>query len=352
MSMDKFMKDINKKLGENTISYCAEGGPIIDFTSSGSLTMDLALGGGLPSGRIIEYFGDTMAGKTTLSYLHMAEVQKQGQGLVVFVDAEHAMSKELAEEYGVDLESLIYVSPKTAENAVDIMDALIRSGDVRLIVVDSVSAMVPTKIVESSAEQQTMALLARFMSTTMQKLVGIAYEHNTTIIFINQVREAIGKFAPHGITPTVTSGGRSLPFYSSQRILVRMGERIKDANDEVIGHNIRVRVVKNKVAVPFKEANFPLIYGHGVDLVDEVAQVAILAGFIIRAGAWYRIVDTETGEVLKNDDAEMKFQGMPALVNFLRDNPDQVSILESKIRGTEIELPDGEVIDDESYDLK
>ncbi|MEK1828842.1 hypothetical protein AAAC51_06770 [Priestia megaterium] len=168
MSIDKLMATVNKTLGDNTISYCAEGGPQVKTYSSGSLTMDLALGGGVANGRIVEYFGNSMAGKTTLAFLHMAEVQRRNEGYVAFIDAEHAMNKELAEEYGVDLEKLIYVNPKTAENAVDIADALIRSGEVRLIVVDSVSAMVPTKIVESSAEQQTMGLLARFMSMTMQ----------------------------------------------------------------------------------------------------------------------------------------------------------------------------------------
>lgn len=193
MSIDKLMKDINKALGENTITFCTEGsGPIITTTSSGSLLMDLALGGGVANGRIIEYYGNSMAGKTTLAFLHMAEVQREGKGYVAFIDMEHAMNRELARQYGVDLDRLIYVNPKTAENAVDTMDALIRSGEVSLIVTDSVSAMVPTKIVESSAEQQTIGLLARFMSTTMQKVTGIAYEHDCTLAFINQIRDKIG----------------------------------------------------------------------------------------------------------------------------------------------------------------
>ena len=209
MSLDKLMATINKNLGENTISFCTEGsGPIVTTFSSGSLTMDLALGGGLADGRIVEYYGNSMAGKTTLAFLSMVAKQKQGQGYVAFIDMEHAMNRDLAAEYGVDLDNLIYVNPKTAENAVDVMDSLIRSGEVRLIVIDSVSAMVPTKIVESSAEQQTMGLLARFMSTTMQKLTGIAYEHNCTLLFINQMREKIGGYAPAGVTPTTTSGRR------------------------------------------------------------------------------------------------------------------------------------------------
>lgn len=349
MSIEKLISTIQKKLGEDTISFCTEGkGPIITTTSSGSLTMDLALGGGIANGRIVEYFGNSMAGKTTLAFLHIAEVQKEGKGYAAFVDMEHAMNRDLAEQYGVDLDQLIYVNPKTAENAVDVMDSLIRSGEVRLIVIDSVSAMVPTKIVESSAEQQTIGLLARFMSTTMQKLTGISYEHDCTLGFINQIRDAIGKFSPAG-TPTTTSGGRSLPFYASQRIRVNMGEQIKDSSGEVIGHLVKIKVVKNKVAVPFKEASFPLIYGQGVDRVDEISQVAILTGMVVQAGAWFRIIDEDTGEIKLHNDQELKFNGRAKLTEYLRENTDLLEELENKIRGIEIELPDGERVDEDGY---
>lgn len=347
MTIDTLMAKINKQLGDNTIVYCAEGGPEVHFSSSGSLLMDLALGGGVANARIIEFFGNSMAGKTTLAFLHMAEVQRENKGYVVFVDAEHAMNKKLAEEYGVDLDKLIYVNPKTAENAIDVMDALIRSGEVRLIVVDSVSALVPTKIVESSAEQQTMALLARFMSTTMQKLTGISYEHNTTLLFINQVREAVGKFSPVG-TPTTTSGGRALPFYSSQRVNIKMGEYIKE-KDEIRGHVVKIKVVKNKCAVPFKEASFPLIYGHGVDLIDEIAEVAVLAGVVAKAGAWIRLIDQETGEIRIKDGKDLKFNGQAAFKQFLRENDDIAAELEAIIRGSNVELEDGEREDEEGY---
>ncbi|MEX3713443.1 recombinase RecA [Cytobacillus horneckiae] len=347
MSIEKLMSTINKKLGESTIGYSATTGPVIKTYSSGSLTMDLALGGGVANGRIFEYFGNSMAGKTTLAFLHIAEVQRANDGYVAFIDMEHAMNKELAAEYGVDLGKLIYVNPKTAENAVDIADSLIRSGEVRLIVVDSVSAMVPTKIVESSAEQQTMGLLARFMSTTMQKLTGIAYEHECSVGFINQIREAIGKFSPAG-TPTTTSGGRALPFYASQRIQVKMGEYIKDGND-IIGHLVKIKVVKNKIAVPFKEASFPLIYGKGVDRIDEIAQVAVLAGVVVKTGAWCRIVDAETGEIRVYDGKELKFNGQAALVAYLHETPEIATELEAKIRGIEVELPEGERVDEDGY---
>lgn len=349
MTIEKLMSQINKSLGDNTVDFCVNGGPVIKLYNSGSLTMDLALGGGIANGRIVELYGNSMAGKTTLAFMHIAEVQAKNEGYVVFVDMEHAMNKELAQQYGVDLDRLIYVGPKTAENAVDIMDSFIRSGQVRLIVIDSVSAMVPTKIVESSAEQQTMALLARFMSTTMQKLTGIAYEHDCTLMFINQVRDALGKFSPTG-TPTTTSGGKALPFYASQRIQVKMAEYIKEGN-EVIGHQVKIKVVKNKIAVPFKEASFPLIYGHGVDLVDEIAQVAVLAELVVKAGAWIRIIDEETGEIRKlKDGTELKFNGQAAFVKFLREHPEIANELESKIRGVEIELPDGERVDEDGYE--
>ncbi|MFE4029261.1 recombinase RecA [Priestia sp. YIM B13551] len=347
MSIDKLMATINKTLGNNTINYCAEGGPVVKTYSSGSLTMDLALGGGVANGRIIEYFGNSMAGKTTLAFLHMAQVQRANEGYVAFIDAEHAMNKELAAEYGVDLDKLIYVNPKTAENAVDIADSLIRSGEVRLIVVDSVSAMVPTKIVESSAEQQTMGLLARFMSTTMQKLTGIAYEHDCTVGFINQIREKIGGFSPAG-TPTTTSGGRALPFYASQRIQVKMGEYIKQGND-IIGHIVKIKVVKNKLAIPFKEASFPLIYGKGVDRIDEISQVAVLGGFVVKAGSWFRIIDLETGEIRVHNGEELKFQGQAKLVDYLYQHPEIADELEALIRGVGVELPDGERVDEDGY---
>jgi recombination protein RecA len=194
--VQKTMDAINKATGHQMVGFCsAVGGPTIETFSSGSLCLDLALGkGGHPYGRHIEIFGPSMAGKTTVAFLAMAEVQREGKGLVAFVDAEHAFNPELAASYGVDLDALLYVNPKTAENAVDAIDALIRSGDVRLIVVDSVAAMVPTKIVESSASQQTMALLARFMSTTMQKLTGVAYEHDCAVIWINQLRNSMAMY--------------------------------------------------------------------------------------------------------------------------------------------------------------
>ena len=350
MSLDKVLGMINKKFGENTATvltpdYVRE----IKVFSSGSLTLDLALGrGGIPRGRLIEVFGPTSAGKTTLALLHIAEVQRAGEGRAAFIDAEHTFDPVLAAEYGVDLSELIYVDPETAENAIDIADALIRSGEVRLVVIDSVSALTPSKIVESSIEQQTMGLLARFMSTTCQKLNGPAYANDCTVLFINQIREKIGGFSPAG-TPTTTSGGRALPFYSSVRLNVRAGDQLKN-KDDVYGHIVKVKVVKNKVGTPHKEAAFPLIYGKGVDRVDEVSQLSILAGIIRQAGAWFRYEDSD-GEPVEREGTVCKFQGRAALVEFMREHPTFLMEIENKLRGVEIEAPDAAPSSEEGYEV-
>lgn len=352
MSLDKVLGMINKKFGENTATiltpdYVRE----IKVFPSGSLTLDLALGrGGIPRGRLVEVFGPTSAGKTTLALLHIAEVQRAGEGRAAFIDAEHTFDPVLAAEYGVDLSELIYVDPETAENAIDIADALIRSGEVRLIVVDSVSALTPSKIVESSIEQQTMALLARFMSTTCQKLNGPAYANDCTVLFINQIREKPGAFSPAG-TPTTTSGGRALPFYASVRLNVRAGEQFKDKKSgDVYGHQMKVKVVKNKVGTPHKEATFSLIYGKGVDRVDEVSQLSILAGIIRQAGAWFRYEDAD-GEPVEREGTVCKFQGRAALVDFMREHPTFLAEIEAKLRGVEIQAPDAVPTSEEGYEV-
>lgn len=358
--MTKLLATINKQMGEDTVHFLTDDFvPQVNTISTGSLTLDLALGrGGFPTGRIIEIFGKEMSGKTTICFLHIAQVQREElakveadpsykERYVVFVDAEHAFDPKLAKEYGVDLSRLIYINPKTAENAIDAMDAFIRSGSTCLIVVDSVSALVPTKIVESSIEQQTMGLLARFMSTVCQKLTGIAYANETTLVFINQVREKIGAYSPvPGQAAETTSGGRALPFYSSVRLKVQMGERLKD-KDEIYGHIVKVKVIKNKVGVPFKEASFPLIYGQGVDRSDEIQQLAVLGGVIRQGGAWFRY--EINGELVVRDGVELKWQGRNNMVQYVRDNPFFMMELEDRLRGKEIEAPTGEIEDEDGY---
>ena len=357
----KLLGVINKQFGANTAHFLTEDFvPEVNVYPTGSLTLDLALErGGFPRGRIIEVYGPSMSGKTTICFLHIAEVQKEEErkareiegyeeGYCVFVDAEHAFDPKLAAEYGVNLEKLIYINPKTAENAIDSIDALVRSGKVRVIVTDSVSSLVPTKIAESSIEQQTIGLLARFMSTAMQKLTGIAYEYDCTLIFINQIREKIGGFSPAG-TPTTTSGGRSLPFYASVRLQVRMGDQLKN-KDEVYGHIIKVKVTKNKVGKPFKEASFPLIYGVGVDRADEIAQLTIFGKIIRQAGAWFRYED-ENGAIVVRDGVEMKWQGRAAYADYIRNNPFFMMELEDLLRNKDVEAPVGERENEDGYEI-
>lgn len=357
--INKLLATINKQFGEGTANFLTEDFvPDVNTTSTGSLTLDLALGrGGFPTGRIIEIYGPQMSGKTTITFLHIAQVQKEEEkkaasieGYVersaAFIDAEHAFDPKLAAEYGVNLEKLIYINPKTAENAIDAADALIRSGQVACIVTDSVSSLVPTKIAESSMEQATIGLLARFMSTAMQKLTGIAYQQDCTLIFINQIREKVGVMYGN---PETTSGGRALPFYSSVRLHVRMGDQLKN-KDEVFGHIVKVKVTKNKVGVPFKEAAFPLIYGHGVDRADEISQLTVLGGIIRQAGAWFRYEDDE-GNIIVRDGTEMKWQGRAAFADFIRENPFFMMELEDKLRGVDVEAPEGTAENPDGYEF-
>lgn len=345
--LDKLFGQINKQFGDGTISL--GGGPQIKTFPTGSLTLDLAIGrGGLPRGRIVEVFGPEASGKTTIALLHAAEVQKQDQGLVAFIDAEHAFDPVLAESYGVDLDLLTYVDPKTAENAIDTAEALIRSGYYRLIIVDSVSALTPTVIAESSMEKQTMGLQAKLMSTAMQKLNGILYQNDCTAIFINQLREKVGGYAPNGIVPTTTSGGRALPFYSSVRLNVRRAENITE-KDDTIGHWVKVKVVKNKVGTPFKEAMFPLYYQVGVDRTYEIVELACLAGIIYQGGAWFSYRDA-SGNIITRDGVEYKWQGKAKLTDFVKATPDFLNELEDRLRGVEIEAPVGEAVNPDATD--
>jgi recombination protein RecA len=345
--LDKLFAQINKAFGDGTVRILDNAETFVQTVSTGSLTLDLALGrGGLPRGRMIEVYGPAMAGKTTVCSLHLAEWQAKDEGYVAFIDAEHSFDPMLAQQYGVDLGKLIFVQPKSAENAIDTAEALVRSGQVRAIVIDSVSALVPTKIVESSIEQQTMGLLARFMSTACQKLDGIAAANDCQILWINQIREKIGVM--YG-SPETTSGGRALPFYASVRLNVRMGEHIKE-KDEVIGHYVKVKVSKNKVGIPFKEAMFPLIYGKGVDRIYEIVELACLAGVVTQAGAWFSYRD-EKDQVIERGGITYKWQGKANLTEFVRQNPAFYMELDEILRGAKVEAPVGApVADQEGYE--
>lgn len=347
-TLQSLINTINKKFGEDTANFLTPDFvvPITTF-STGSIMLDLALGrGGYPRGYVMELFGDSMGGKTTLCLIGIASIQAEEyaksledpnyqERTAVFIDAEHTFDAKLAAEYGVNLEKLVYINPKSAENAVDIAEALIRSGEVAMIVFDSVPAMVPSKISESSMDQQTMALLARLMSQALQKLVGPAYLYDTTLAFINQVREKPGVM--YG-SPLTTPGGRALPFYSAIRIHVKKGDEIKNG-DDVVGHRIKAKIVKNKFAIPYKVAEFPLMYGIGIDRHDEISQMAILAGIIRQQGAWFYYED-EDGKVIEIDGVPMKFQGRVKFNEALKAHADLADQLEYRLRNINVEAPE------------
>ena len=256
----------------------------------------------------------------------------------VFVDAEHALDFRLAEEYGVNLDELIYINPETAEEAMDVLDAYIRSGMIAIAAIDSVPALLPSMVEEASYKQQHMAVLARFMSNVIQKITGPTFQHKTTLIFINQVREKVGGFSPHGGTPEITPGGRALKFYSSVRLSIRRGDIIK-RDGEQVGHVIKVRTIKNKIATPYKEAVINLVYGKGIDRADELFQIALRADIIKRGGAWYTCVD-DNGEILHFGGEEMRTQGKDNMIEHIREIPEFFTYLENIVRGVSVELED------------
>lgn len=329
--------------------------------STGSLMLDLALGAGgragMPEGRLVEVYGPESAGKTTTVMLMIAARQKEEdlkemqdpsyeKKSCLFVDAEHAFDMQLAEEYGIDLAQLLYISPETGEQAMDVLDAYIRTGAIGLAVVDSVPAIVPASVEKASFEQQHMAVLARFMSGVCQKLSGPAYKNKCTLIFINQIREKVGVM--YG-SPETTPGGRALKYYSSIRMTVRAGEKIKDGTD-IIGHQMKIRIVKNKIAVPFKEATVNLIYGEGVDKADEMFQIALKAGFIKQGGAWFSYVNDD-GEVREFAGEPMKFQGREKGIEAVRRIPTFYGELEDLIRGVQVEADSMTPEEIEEYNL-
>jgi recombination protein RecA len=345
--IDKLFATINKNFGANTIRVLTQedASTFIKTCSSGSLTLDLALGkNGFPRGRIIEVYGPQAGGKTTICLFALAEFQRLNEGYVAFIDAEHAFNPELAIAYGVDITKMALVQPMNAENAIDTAEALIRSGQFRAIVVDSVSALTPTKIVESSMEQQTMGMLGKFMSTACSKLDSICAYFDCSVFFINQIREKIGVM--HG-NPETTSGGRALPFYSSIRLNVRAGEKIQ-VKDDVVGHWVKVKVTKNKISMPFKEAIFPLYYGKGIDRVYEIVELACIAEIVTQGGAWFKYLD-DKGEILQRDGDKYMWQGKANLTEFAKTTPQFLAELEDKLRGKDIQAPQGTPEDQEGY---
>ena len=288
----------------------------VDVIPSGSLGLDVALGvGGYPRGRVVEIYGPESSGKTTLTLHAIAEAQKAG-GIAAFIDAEHAFDRFYAENLGIDIDSLIISQPDNGEQALEIADNLVRSGAIDLIVIDSVAALTPRGEIEGEMGDSKMGLHARLMSQALRKLTGSISKTNCTMIFINQLREKIGVMFGN---PETTTGGNALKFYASVRLDIRRSTQIKDSDGSVRGNKTRVKVVKNKVAPPFKLAEFDIMYGEGVSKVGEILDIAVEFEIIQKSGSWFSYEETKLG------------QGRDAVKQMIKDNPDLMDELETKI---------------------
>lgn len=315
-ALDLTLNQIEKQFGKGSIMRLGEDSRLeLDVISTGSLDLDIALGiGGIPRGRIIEIFGPESSGKTTLALHIIAEAQKP-DGIAAFIDAEHALDPSYAKRLGVDIDNLIISQPDTGEQGLEITEALVRSGAVDIVVIDSVAALTPKAEIEGEMGDSHMGLQARLMSQALRKLAGAINKSNTTVVFINQLREKIGVMFGN---PETTTGGRALKFYSSVRLDVRRIETIKQG-DEFLGNRTRVKVVKNKVAPPFKQAEFDIMYGKGISKEGNIVDAGVRTDIIKKAGAWFSYGD-------------YKFQGRENAKDFLMENPDICDEIEYKIR--------------------
>ena len=313
LTLDKLDKTYGKgavmKMGDQAIVD-------VESIPTGSLGLDVALGvGGYPRGRVIEIYGPESSGKTTLTLHAIAEAQKAG-GIAAFIDAEHAFDRFYAEKLDVDIDNLIISQPDNGEQALEIADNLIRSGAIDIVVIDSVAALTPKSEIEGEMGDSKMGLHARLMSQALRKLTGSISKTNCTVIFINQLREKIGVMFGN---PETTTGGNALKFYASVRLDIRRSTQIKDSNANVMGNKTRVKIVKNKVAPPFRMAEFDIMYGEGVSKVGEIIDIGVNYEIIKKAGSWFSYQDTKLG------------QGRDAVKALLLDNPDLMEELETKI---------------------
>ena len=317
-ALDSALAQIERQFGKGSIMKLGANNPVLEIeaTSTGSLGLDIALGiGGLPKGRVIEIYGPESSGKTTLTLHVVAEEQKKG-GVCAFVDAEHALDPLYAKKLGVNLDELLISQPDTGEQALEIVDTLVRSGAVSLVVVDSVAALTPKAELEGDMGDATVGAQARLMSQAMRKLTASISRSNCMVIFINQIRMKIGVMFGN---PETTTGGNALKFYASVRLDIRRTGAIKD-REEVVGNTTRVKVVKNKVAPPFKQVEFDIMYGEGISKTGELIDLGVKAGVVEKSGAWYSYGDERIG------------QGRENAKQFLKDNPDVALAIEDKIR--------------------
>ncbi|MFE2285123.1 recombinase RecA [Streptomyces sp. NPDC059443] len=316
-ALDAALAQIERQFGKGAVMRLGDKpNDPIEVISTGSTALDIALGvGGLPRGRVVEVYGPESSGKTTLTLHAVANAQKAG-GTVAFVDAEHALDPEYAKALGVDTDNLILSQPDTGEQALEIVDMLVRSGAIDLIVIDSVAALVPRAEIEGEMGDSHVGLQARLMSQALRKITGALSQSKTTAIFINQLREKIGVMFG---SPETTTGGRALKFYASVRLDIRRIETLKDGT-EAVGNRTRVKVVKNKVAPPFKQAEFDILYGQGISREGGLIDMGVEHGFVRKAGAWYTYEGDQLG------------QGKENARNFLKDNPDLANEIERKIK--------------------
>ncbi len=316
-ALDTALAQIERQFGKGSVMKMSDrANQIVEVIPTGSIALDIALGiGGLPRGRIVEIYGPESSGKTTLTLHAIANAQKLG-GICAFIDAEHAFDAEYAKKLGVDIDALLVSQPDTGEQALEIMDMLIRSGALDLVVVDSVAALVPRAEIEGEMGDSHMGLQARLMSQALRKITGALHQSKTTAIFINQLREKIGVFFG---SPETTTGGKALKFYASVRLDIRRIETLKDGQDAV-GNRTRVKVVKNKMAPPFKQAEFDIIYGTGISREGSLIDMGVDIGVVKKSGAWYTY------------EADQLGQGKENARTFLLDNPDLSNEIESKIR--------------------
>jgi len=335
-ALDSALSQIERQFGKGSIMRLGADNPVAEIksTSTGSLGLDIALGiGGIPNGRVIEVYGPESSGKTTLTLHCIAEEQKKG-GVCAFVDAEHALDPLYARKLGVDLDELLISQPDTGEQALEIADTLVRSGAVSMVVIDSVAALTPKAELEGDMGDSQVGVQARLMSQAMRKLTGSMSRSSCTVIFINQIRMKIGVMFG---SPETTSGGNALKFYASVRLDIRRIGAIKD-RDEIVGNQTRVKVVKNKVAPPFKQVEFDIMYGQGISKTGEMIDLGVKAGVVEKSGSWYSYGDERIG------------QGRENAKTFLKSNPGIAAEIEDKIRaanGLDLHIPPGEDVVEE-----